>query len=445
MAPTELQQLLLFGHPFPPSPALTSSKMPRVTLTLTNPTGQHEQRLEVDDPSQTTITDLVDLLFSVTDIPPDNLIISTPDTPLYPSQNPSTTLTDLSLTSKTILHYRDNRVPATAFNLTDLQAALRACTSLSPPGPHRPSPNTAKFLATVRTYQKAVEEYEIPSVQEAALKHIPLTTLRASAASDVQSNKHPTIDKALLKQLLHWFKTSFFTWVDAPSCWSCGKPTTATGMVAPTPSERAHRASRVELYHCGNCRASVRFPRYNDPVKLLETRLGRCGEWAQAFTLCARAAGLCVRAVHDWTDHVWTEVYCEEGDGTGRWVHADACEDVMDEPLLYEQGWGKKLNYCVATGVDCVVDVTRRYTADFDKLIARRTLTDEGALQCGLREMNDEIVAKLPKEQADDAVKRYAEEGPQVMLRFDGGSQLPGRQSGSAAWVRSRGEDGASK
>lgn len=44
------------------------------------------------------------------------------------------------------------------------------------------------------------------------------------------------------------------------------------GGCAPTPGEAAGKASRVELYGCKDCLAETRFPRYNDPAKLLETR-----------------------------------------------------------------------------------------------------------------------------------------------------------------------------
>ena len=183
-----------------------------------------------------------------------------------------------------------------------------------------------------------------------------------------------SLSAALAQELLAWFKGSFFKWVDAPPCGSCGAAATAgAGMGAPTADEAAHGAGRVEVYACRACGAGTRFPRYNDPVKLLETRRGRCGEWANCFTLCcrsvcwgvwragggaymygrllymparpahptwrhprpapalstpsSRAAGLDARLAVDLEDHVWTEAWSEAQQKwwVGGWVGGRVC------------------------------------------------------------------------------------------------------------------------
>ncbi len=84
--------------------------------------------------------------------------------------------------------------------------------------------------------------------------------------------------------------------VDTLPCDMCGSRSTRfERMARPTPHDVAGGAGRVELHACADCGAATRFPRYNDPGRLLEPscRRGRCGEWANAFLLCCRAAGAC--------------------------------------------------------------------------------------------------------------------------------------------------------
>lgn len=125
------------------------------------------------------------------------------------------------------------------------------------------------------------------------------------------------LELAYLQGLLNWFKWDFMKWCNKPACSNpqCsgrGPSIENVGVQAPTEEERIHgHAGRTEVYKCKECDTITRFPRYNDPKKLLETRLGRCGEWANCFCLICRALGIDARYVMDWTDHVWVEIWIE--------------------------------------------------------------------------------------------------------------------------------------
>ena len=120
----------------------------------------------------------------------------------------------------------------------------------------------------------------------------------------------------------------------------------------------------------------------------METRTGRCGEWANAFTALCVALGHPARIVLDLTDHVWTEVYIYDWK---RWVHMDSCENAFDTPLVYEKGWGKQLTYCISFENVEMVDVTRRYilNPELDKM--RRDKVNESWLALLLKSKREQM------------------------------------------------------
>lgn len=164
-----------------------------------------------------------------------------------------------------------------------------------------------QFVFKVQKCSERVDVYEDPKLQQKAQSLIPTEDLKKQASQDVEDNIEVGYHDALAKRLMVWFKEEFFQWVNRPACWNCnGQTEPAIGL--PIPKLPAG-ADNVEQYMCRKCKAEVQFVRYHDPGKLLETRKGRCGEWANAFMLCSRAMGLDARLVVDWTDHVWTEIY----------------------------------------------------------------------------------------------------------------------------------------
>jgi peptide-N4-(N-acetyl-beta-glucosaminyl)asparagine amidase len=302
----------------------------------------------------------------------------------------------------------------------------------------------------VRHYQESFEQYYDEAAVRLALAAIPVAKLQDLAAAAGDGGDEHFHDE-VLKQLLHWFKHDFFTWVTTPSCEACSGamraifvPPTAPAAV-PLPEERENWASRIELYQCTGCHHQQRFPRYNRATRLLTWRKGRCGEWANCFTLCCIALGYDARIVYDFTDHIWTEVYSA---GRGRWVHCDPCENAFDAPLMYETGWGKKLTYIVAVSKEEVVDVTRRYSKAVPTL--GRAMLSEAALSALLRGMGRVANLRVAPERlafVEDRARLERRElcGAVAVTAEDrGGATHVGRQTGDAAWNRARGEDGLS-
>lgn len=284
--------------------------------------------------------------------------------------------------------------------------------------------------------------YESKAMQEEALKHIPVKLLEERARANPLPM--PLYQDELVKQLLHWFKREFFTWMNQPRCSSCNhEKTHAVRTEGPkTAEEVAGQAGRVEVYQCPSCSAFTRFPRYNDPVKLLTTRTGRCGEWANCFTLCCRSMGFEARYVLDVTDHVWTEVYSEH---YKRWLHCDSCEDQLDCPLTYEVGWGKKLSYIFSFSREEVVDTARRYTQNWEAMRARRRDVDEDWLKTVILQMNQRLREQLPSDRVEILRAREVVEQDELRMgRSVKKGEVQGRVSGSTEWKSGRQEDGKS-
>eukprot|EP00762_Andalucia_godoyi_P003209 ANDGO_01032.mRNA.1 Peptide-N(4)-(N-acetyl-beta- glucosaminyl)asparagine amidase len=234
--------------------------------------------------------------------------------------------------------------------------------------------STRQMESRLETYAQQVFEYESKDTHAMYLGKMPLSKWRTAGTK-----------MELLEDMMKWFKHEFFSWVNSPACSSCGKGTSLSGVCEPSQEELYYKAGRVELHRCADCGTVTRFPRFNSAVKLCQTRCGRCGEWAQAFTACCRALGYPARFVMDFTDHVWTEVYLEDEQ---RWIHTDCCEDIRDAPLVYESGWGKKLSYIFSFSVEEVRDVTKRYTRRYSEVLSRRTMMPEDDLERLVEKLN---------------------------------------------------------
>ncbi|GFR33114.1 peptide-N(4)-(N-acetyl-beta-glucosaminyl) asparagine amidase [Trichonephila clavata] len=306
------------------------------------------------------------------------------------------------------------------------------------------SPSEKKFLNQLLDKIKIIELFQSSALQKYAFRLIPFENLKMQATlklSLLPEDSDIELDDLVILELLDWFKNSFFKWMDVPKCNACDVVTQGKGYLSPTAEDTAWCAGTVEHFVCPTCCKSFRFPRYNHPCKLLNTRIGRCGEWAICFTFLCICLGYEARLIVDWTDHLWTEIYSES---RNKWIHCDPCENICDRPLMYEIGWKKKLSYVIAFSEYEVQDVTWRYTCNFKETLKRRTLCRESFLLQCIYSVNERLLSRVQIEKKKYLMSRRVQELTLFLTPPKPESDnYTGRTSGSLLWRLSRGEIGS--
>lgn len=286
----------------------------------------------------------------------------------------------------------------------------------------------------IDSYLKSVREScQNKTALQEAKELVPICDLVQNNLDILEGN----FEDNLLPILTDWFSKDFFQWFTAPNCERCNEE------LKYHDKSINREGNPVEIYKCqsDNCEYSFDFIRHNDPAILLITKTGRCGEWANCFMLILTALDYEARLVLDTTDHVWNEVWSE---AQQRWIHVDPCEAIVDAPLLYELGWSKNLEYCIAFGQHEALDVTRRYTTDFEAAKVRRDSCDESWLEQYLDQITGDLLEGVSQEIKDtvlDHRRRDIEfmKQPKSVDALDR-AKFQQRKTGTIAWRIERGE-----
>jgi hypothetical protein len=91
------------------------------------------------------------------------------------------------------------------------------------------------------------------------------------------------------------------------------------------------------------------------PVRIYRKHIGRCGEYQDMRNAIARSSLIpSTCTINNAEDHVWNEFWDK------RWIHWDG---TTDNPMMYENGWGKKISSVWNTRGDSHIwSVTKKYT-----------------------------------------------------------------------------------
>lgn len=317
-------------------------------------------------------------------------------------------------------------------------------------------------LNAIHNNVNCIEKYKDESSINSVLDTIDLAEIYANVDKLEQANTNPDLqyDDFVVKELLQYFKHKFFKWVNKPLCTTCGNDNNVhdKGASRFNPADpNPDNVSIIEYYQCFQCGANLHFSRINNPVSLLRTREGRCGEWVNCFLLILQALigedKDRIRYVWNHEDHVWCEYYSY---GLKRWVHLDPCEAVFDEPLLYCNNWGKKMSFVIGFNQTYIIDLSKKYITE-ETQIPKVTVTDVKKLNKLIKFYNSKkqeayykIQYQLLNNERDalmkvynDIILRQNQERIKQPTTATPSSQIPiGRQTGSSEWTKSRGEDG---
>ncbi|KAH3679496.1 hypothetical protein WICMUC_000941 [Wickerhamomyces mucosus] len=303
---------------------------------------------------------------------------------------------------------------------------------------------TSNFGANLLNLLKTISKYEDHNAQQICLDSIDLEKIYKGVddrmeTPEIVNEIELGYSDYLVKEVLKWYKEFFFEWVNQP------KTTEDQGEARLIKIERSNlkeqqegSANVTEIYVTSKTNEIIRFPRYNDPIFLLNWKKGRCGEWNNCFCLILRSLGLRIRYIWNKEDHVWCEYYSTS---LKTWIHLDCCENSFNEPLLYNKGWNKKMSYCIAFGMDGIKDVSFKYV-NIEKNSLPRDQISESELCKIIKYCNSDLKKFKNK---DDLFQLHVEENYEDYFYKQNNKildDLKSRKSGDSSWTKERGEDG---